>query len=421
MRVCFLSRRYFPAVSGMSVYAANLLRELVALGHDVTMLSDYRADPAGTAVYGGGPPPEVPGVRVVGVESAGEAEAAATGHADFERDLRTRVALVERLHAERPFELLHAQYGYPTGYAALEAGRRLGLPVVVSIQGGDGHWVGGCCGTHRRAMQAVLAGANALLIGARSFAEEVREHLGAPVHAFTIVPGAVDTGRFRPRAGWAPGAWRDPAAPTLLYHGRVDRRKGALDLLDAFARLLGSAADPAHAAARLVVSGIGPDSQAVAARVAELGLTERVDLPGPAAYADVPAVYHRGDVFVSPTYAEGFSNTILEAMASGLVCVSTRSVGVVDCLRDGENGLLLAPGDVPALADALGRALADHALRARLAAAALAEVRATYAWPVVARQIDGVYRGVLGTVPRGAWAWDDAVEPCRFRAAPHLL
>ena len=77
MHICFISRRFFPAVSGMSVYAANLLRELVALGHDVTMLSDYRADPAGTRVYGGGPPPDLPGVRVIGVESAGEALAAA--------------------------------------------------------------------------------------------------------------------------------------------------------------------------------------------------------------------------------------------------------------------------------------------------------------------------------------------------------
>src|SRR3712207_7442293 len=49
------------------------------------------------------------------------------------------------------------------------------------------------------------------------------------------------------------------------------------------------------------------------------------------------SIYRRGDVFVSPTYSEGFSNTILEAMASGLPIVSTRAVGVVDCLTDGVN------------------------------------------------------------------------------------
>jgi hypothetical protein len=54
MRLCFISRRFFPAISGMSVYAANLLRELVRMGHDVTMVSQYRGDERGTKVYGGG-------------------------------------------------------------------------------------------------------------------------------------------------------------------------------------------------------------------------------------------------------------------------------------------------------------------------------------------------------------------------------
>ena len=432
MRVCFVSRRYFPAVSGMSVYAANLLRELVALGHDVTMLSQYRADPAGTRVYGGGPPPPVPGVRVVGMESCGEAEVNAGRSADFERDLRALVEQVVALHDERPFDVLHAQYGYPPGLAALEAGRRLGLPVVVSIQGGDGHWVGTCCGTHRRAMQAVRGHANALLVGSRSFADEVRENQGTPAERFTVVPGAVDVTRFRPRDGWAPGAFADPAAPRLLYHGRVDRRKGALDLVDAFAllgRTVGSSLGEPRPAARLVVSGVGPDSDAVAERVATLGVADRVTLLGPAAYDDVPGVYRAGDVFVSPTYAEGFSNTILEAMACGLPVVSTRSVGVVDCLRDGDNGLLVEPGDVPALAAALARLLDDSVLRARLAERALAEVRAAYAWPAVVQQIVSEYERVRCEPPDAAWSADGLfdgpgrgpVEPCRFRAAPHLL
>ena len=72
MNILFCSRRFFPAISGMSVYATNLLRQLVAAGHDVTMVSQYRADPTGTRVYGGGPPPEVPGVTVIGRRSVGE-------------------------------------------------------------------------------------------------------------------------------------------------------------------------------------------------------------------------------------------------------------------------------------------------------------------------------------------------------------
>ena len=93
MRICFLSRRYFPAISGMSVYAQNLLRELVRGGHEVTMISQYRGDEVGTRVYGGGPPPPVPGVKVIGLEAVGEQE---TPVANFERDVAAMVDTIVR-------------------------------------------------------------------------------------------------------------------------------------------------------------------------------------------------------------------------------------------------------------------------------------------------------------------------------------
>ena len=96
MRVCFVSRRYWPAVSGMSVYAENLLRELVALGHEVVLVSQYRDDEQGTRVYGGGPPPpeRVPaGVRVVALPSRGETVVPADFEGDVDELVRTVVAL----------------------------------------------------------------------------------------------------------------------------------------------------------------------------------------------------------------------------------------------------------------------------------------------------------------------------------------
>jgi len=406
VRVCFVSRRFFPTISGMSVYALNLLRELVAAGHDVTMISQYRADALGIKVYGGGPPPPVPGVKVIGLEQVGEQEGG-----DFERDVDRMVDAITRAHAEQPFDVLHAQYGYPTGWATMIAAQRLGLPNVVSIQGGDGHWVGSCCETHRLAMVRVLDHAGAVLIGCRSFADEVTQRLGTDPARFTIVPGAVDTARFMP----------DPARvadgpPVMLYHGRVDARKGVLDLLGAV-ELLRASGDKF----RLVISGIGPDHDVTAEQIVERKLSDLVSMSGYVDYDDVPEIYRRADIFVSPTYAEGFSNTILEAMASGLACVSCRSVGVVDCLRDGENGLLTEPGDVPGLADALRRVLRDGALRAGLAQAGLEECRRVYSWTSVGRQIIGVYEHLLGTRPDVDWSDNLPMTPCRFREQPHLL
>jgi glycosyltransferase involved in cell wall biosynthesis len=410
MRVLFCSRRFFPAISGMSVYAANLLRELVAAGHDVTMVSQYRGDPAGTRVYGGGPPPEVPGVTVIGRRSLGEEAFAEPGGADFERDVADMVDTILAEHRRRPFDVLHAQYGYPNGWAVLLAAREIGVPAVVSIQGGDGHWVGSCCETHRLAMLRVLDGADALLIGCDSFAMEVVERLGVSRERFTIVPGAVDTTRFHPAE-----ERREGSPLRLLYHGRVDRRKGALDLLEALA-ILRDARVPFDA----TISGIGPDLDASKELAARLNLPIRFS--GYADYDAAPALYREADVFVSPTYAEGFSNTILEAMASGLPSVSCYAVGVVDCLRDRENGLLVQPGDIPALAGALRRIIEDAPLRHRLGVTALEECRRTYSWGAVGRQIMGVYEAVRERKPRAAV---DPILPrdpaCHFRAAPHLL
>ena len=225
------------------------------------------------------------------------------------------------------------------------------------------------------------------------------------------MPGAVDIERFHP----------DPARPeadppVMLYHGRVDARKGVLDLLDA-ARQLRDTGDRF----RLLISGIGPTFEETAAAIPGLGLRGLVEMTGYVEYADVPEVYRRADIFVSPTYAEGFSNTILEAMATRLAVVSCRSVGVVDCIRDGENGLLTEPGDRNGLAEALRRVLRDGEFRRGLADAALWECRAVYSWSKVGRQIMDVYAEVAGRKPDLDWSPQLPVTPCRFRAEPHLL
>ncbi len=406
MRVCFVSRRFFPAVSGMSIYASNLLRELVAAGHDVTMISQFYGG-GHASVYGGGPPPPVPGVKVIGLEALGEQDGG-----DFERDIAAIAGTIAAEHAARPFDILHAQYAYPTGWATLLASSRTGVPNLVSVQGGDGHWVGSCCETHRLAMVRTLDHAGALLIGGESFREEVCERLGTAPSRFTLVPGAVDTMAFHPTPGQrAPGPLR------ILYHGRVDRRKGVLDFVEALHRL-----DRPDLPWRASISGIGPDLQPARALAAERGVGEdRLRFLGYVAYDAAPEVYRAHDLFASPTYSEGFSNTILEAMASGLPVLSCHAVGVTDCLRHDENGVLVEPGDVAAQAEALERLLTDAALRTRLAEAALQECRRTYGWTAVGREIMAIYDRLAGTAPDMSFDPALPLTPCRFRQTPHLL
>ena len=404
----------------MSVYARNMTRALADQGHEVVMISQYREDKRGVGIYGGGPPPAEPWMQVHGLRSLGEERTDSQTPADFEGDTQAMIEEALRHHRQKPFDVVHAQYCYPTGLAALEISHQLNLPSVVSIQGGDGHWVGLCCTTHRDAMQAVLNHATALVIGCRSFADEVVHNHGIPPERLTIVPGATNVEQFKPAQPI--GALRNPAR--LLYHGRVDQRKGVLDFVRAGRQLL-----DAGASVRLIISGIGPDADAARQLVGELKMDDQTDFLGAIPYDEAAQVYAQGDLFVSPTYAEGFSNTILEAMASGLPIVSTRTVGVVDCLEDGVNAALVEPGHVDALTQAIRRMLHDDAYRIGLAQRAYEEVLSKYSWPVVAQQLEEIYHDVRRTKLDHAWQKTFDIEAtvaeadlsCRFRQDPHLL
>lgn len=420
MRICFLSRRYFPAISGMSVYAKNMTKALVDRGHEIVMISQYREDQKGIGVYGGGAPPDESWMEVVGLRSRGEECVSDNQPADFEMDLHTMVETALRMHEIKPFDLVHAQYCYPNGLAALEISRRLDIPNVVSIQGGDGHWVGLCCDTHKQAMNAVLNHAMALLIGCDSFAEEVCENHDIPKEHLTIIPGATNTDKFRPVREI--GTLHQPVR--LLYHGRVDSRKGSLDFVHA-CKKVESQGYPIE----IIISGIGPDFDETKELVRTLGLEHQAKFLGSIPYQDVPEVYGKGDIFVSPTYAEGFSNTILEAMASGLPIISTNAIGVSDCLTHNVNALLTEPGDIQAIAQAMIRLIEDRELRTRISQAAYNEVISSYSWPVVAQRIEGIYKKVsekpITTSWQDAYNYSQTIQEadmsCRFRAEPHLL
>ena len=116
----------------------------------------------------------------------------------------------------------------------------------------------------------------ARVIGSASFAAEVSARHDVDPGRWTIVSGATDTGPFVPhREPGAPGGEDGTQPSTLLHHGRVDARKGVLDLLEAHRALL-----DAGRAVRLVVSGIGPERDLVAARMTELELEAPVEQLG---------------------------------------------------------------------------------------------------------------------------------------------
>lgn len=116
-------------------------------------------------------------------------------------------------------------------------------------------------------------------------------------------------------------------------------------------------------------------------------------------------------------------------MASGLPIVSTDTVGVKDCVSHGINGMLTQPGAIPALAKVLKELISDEELRRKLAENAKKVVENKYSWPVVAEQLETVYKKISEEKVDTDWQekydisdrLEDADLSCRFRKDPHLL
>jgi glycosyltransferase involved in cell wall biosynthesis len=162
----------------------------------------------------------------------------------------------------------------------------------------------------------------------------------------------------------APDAVLAPGRKALLAVGRLDPVKNLQALLAAFARLA-----PVHPDWDLVLLGDGPERGALRSAVGALGLDGRVVLPGIA--GNVGEWHARADLYVLTSHSEGFPNALAEALCHGVPAVSVDcDTGPRDIVRHGVDGLLVAPDDPTALAQALGRLMGDAALRRQFAARA---------------------------------------------------
>lgn len=223
--------------------------------------------------------------------------------------------------------------------------------------------------------------------------------LGVPASRCTFVPNGIDTDEFR-RLRPSVEAKREAGVPdgrmVVGAVGRLSAEKGFDMLIKAFSRVLASTDTDAE----LWILGEGRERPNLEQLIADLGLGDRVKLMG--FRTDTLELYQCMDAYALSSLREGLPNVVLEAMATGVPLVATRTAGVPSVVEDGESGLLLDPGDEDALTDRLSRLMTSRELRERLAAGARKTIEERYSFALRMSRIKRIYDQVTGRAESGA-------------------
>ena len=322
----------------------------------------WEGDPAGTFVAAG-----VAGLRAAGVDVDVVSPASfrhfgiAYGHgiAGNLRRSPWKVVLLPAFlvayaraarRAARGADLVHAHW-LPSGLAALATGK----PFVVQLWGTDVELA-------RRApalFRPVLRRARLAICASSALAAAARE-LGA--RELRVIPSPV---------ALPPEVAEPEEPPHVLFVGRLSPEKGALELVAATEGL------------PRVIVGDGPLRAQIPDAVGFVPSTE------------VGGFYDRAALVCVPSLREGYGMAAAEAMAHGRPVVASATGGLLDLVEDGVTGLLVPPGDVPALRAAIERLLGDRELRARLGEAAREHARERLSPDVAAEATIAAYRDAL--------------------------
>jgi glycosyltransferase involved in cell wall biosynthesis len=314
-----------------------------------------------------------------------------------------------------PLDLAHLHTGLRLGGLVRTACRLRGKPYVVSLHGGVhdtspdeesayteptrgtlewGKALGWLVGSRR-----VLDDAAAVLVlGRREQAEVARRH---PRTRVVYFPNGVDPDRFAEGDGasFRASLGLGPEHRVVLVSGRIDPQKNQILAVRVMAAL---AAD--HPELRLVLMGhVTNDAYAarVASEISQSGLDDRVLLvPGlDGSSGRLADAYHAADVLMLPSVHEPFGIVILEAWAAGRPVLASRVGGVVDLVRDGEDGRLADPADVASFAGPLREILGATDLGRSLGEAGRLRVLSEFTWDKATDRLEAIYEEALSAHP----------------------
>jgi glycosyltransferase involved in cell wall biosynthesis len=389
LRVLLLNYEYPPLGGGAGIASAALAQRLAARGITVDVVTS-RPDGVRDAERQSGLAcvTVAPNLTLFRVRSRrrGIHQAGFFGAGSY---LYSAIPVARRLLRERRYDIVHIYFSLPTG-ALIPALPLRDIPIVVSLRGSD------VPGYDERNAKLVLAHrmlrpltrwiwrrASRVVPVCESLGELARDTL--PSLEFSVIGNGVDLDLFRP--GTLPLA--PQARPVrCLAVGRLIERKGLGDVLRAWSLL-------PRGKYALEIAGGGPQESALRATAIELGLGADVRFSGPLGRDEIAARCRDADIFVLTPYEEAFGNVFAEAIAAGLPVIASDIGAIPDLVRQGENGILVQPGDAAAIARAVRELGDDAARRAEIAQRNRARAESILSWDSAADKYLALYAELM--------------------------
>ena len=365
MKIGIVSPYAYPRPGGANSYIRESYQELRRLGHEVRII---------TAPWGDDPPAQ-------DVIQIGQAIAVPYNGAVGRITLSLRLEwLVSRMLERQRFDIIH-HHEPLVPFLSMQILDSAKCPNVATFHAFGGfslsYWAGRMIGErYMRKLDARIAVSSA----ARHF---ISSYFPGE---YRIIPNGVDVAFY---ANARPLPEYQDGKINILFVGRLEPRKGAMYLMEAYAKL-----KKKHPELRLILCAVGPQLGRLrrfvrANRLADVLFAGRVD------DADKARFYKTAQIFCAPsTGQESFGIVLLEAMAAGLPVVASDIHGYKRVVQRNVSGLLVEPKSPDALADALERLICDPALRQRLGEAGSRRAP-EYDWSHVAAQLVELYEEVI--------------------------
>jgi glycosyltransferase involved in cell wall biosynthesis len=382
-----------------AIYVHDIVRHLVALGHRVCVVAPAAA---GVALRD-----ELDGVQIRRFRlelpddlSYGKVAQSRVGVAGRLKRLAVmRGYLVSQYRAVieasvdfKP-DVVHGHWAIPTGPALVAAARRLHVPAVITMHGGD-VYVNEAEGYDfptrwyvRPILKWTLRNASALT----AISDDCIEHAlraGAPRDHIRLIMNGADLRRFSPLPqGEAPR----PFGPKMIFACRqLFPRKGIRFLISAAAALRSR-----HPELQLVIAGDGFERPELEKQAAELGIGAVTKFLGWTANADLPQYFRACAVSVIPSLEEGFGIPAAEAMGCEVPVIASDAGGLPEVVENDVTGLVVPKGDVAALTSAIDKLLSDQALCKRMGKAGRERALARFDWSRSAEKFVELYESLL--------------------------